>query len=72
VRPEVRSSGVGSALFRAAEDWSRRRGCRTLKVETQNINLPACRFYVHMGEQRLKDPAAVRIWLISARVIGGA
>src|SRR5215469_16054670 len=49
VRPEARSSGVGSALFRAAEEWSRRRGCRTLKVETQNINLPACRFYVHMG-----------------------
>jgi GNAT superfamily N-acetyltransferase len=49
VRPDVRSAGVGSALFRAAEDWSRRRGCRTLLVETQNINLPACRFYVHMG-----------------------
>jgi GNAT superfamily N-acetyltransferase len=49
VRAEARSSGVGSALFRAAEEWSRRRGCRTLKVETQNINLPACRFYVQMG-----------------------
>ena len=23
--------------------------CRSLVVETQNINVPACRFYVHMG-----------------------
>jgi GNAT superfamily N-acetyltransferase len=49
VRPDVRSSGVGSALFRAAEDWSKQRGCRTLMVEPQNTNVPACRFYVHMS-----------------------
>lgn len=49
VRPEVRASGVGTLLFRAVEDWARDRGCRTLKVETQNINVPACRFYARMG-----------------------
>jgi GNAT superfamily N-acetyltransferase len=49
VRPDVRWSGVGSALFRAAEHWSRTRRCRSLVVETQNINVPACRFYVRMG-----------------------
>ena len=49
VRPDARSSGVGSALFRAAEQWCRQRGCRTLKVETQNINVAACRFYARMG-----------------------
>ena len=49
VQPDMRSAGVGSALFRAAEAWSIRRGCRTLKVETQNTNVPACRFYAHMG-----------------------
>jgi GNAT superfamily N-acetyltransferase len=49
VRPDTRSAGVGSALFHAAEVWSRTRGCRTLKVEAQNINLPACRFYARMG-----------------------
>jgi GNAT superfamily N-acetyltransferase len=49
VRPDVRSSGIGSLLFRAAERWSLEKGCRTLKVETQNINLPACRFYRRMG-----------------------
>ena len=49
VSPEHRSSGIGSALFRAVETWSSRRACRILKVETQNVNLPACRFYARMG-----------------------
>lgn len=49
VRPEARSSGVGAALFRASEDWARSRGCRHLDVETQNVNVPACRFYARMG-----------------------
>jgi GNAT superfamily N-acetyltransferase len=49
VRPPARGSGVGSMLFGAVEDWARQRGCRTLKVETQNINVPACRFYARMG-----------------------
>jgi hypothetical protein len=37
------------ALFNAALEWGRTRGCRTLKVETQNINLSACRLYTRMG-----------------------
>jgi len=49
VRPEVRSAGIGTDLYRAVEDWARNRGCRTLKVETQNVNVPACRFYARMG-----------------------
>lgn len=49
VAPEVRGKGVGSALFRAAEAWSRAKGCRQLKVETQNINVAACRFYARQG-----------------------
>ena len=49
VRPECRSAGVGSALFRATEDWIRARGGRALKVETQNVNVAACRFYARMG-----------------------
>ncbi len=49
VRPAARSSGTGSLLFRAVEGWARDRGCRTLKVETQNTNVPACRFYRRMG-----------------------
>ena len=29
--------------------WAAARGCRRLKVETQNINVPACRFYERQG-----------------------
>ena len=40
---------VGSALFRATGDWAGARGFRWLKIETQNVNVPACRFYQKMG-----------------------
>lgn len=49
VAPEVRGEGIGSALFRAVEGWATVRGCRQLKVETQNINMAACRFYQRQG-----------------------
>jgi ribosomal protein S18 acetylase RimI-like enzyme len=49
VSPEARGRGVGPALFRAAEAWAGARGCRHLKVETQNVNVPACRFYERQG-----------------------
>lgn len=49
VAPAQRSRGVGTALFRAAEAWAAARGCRQLKIETQNINVPACRFYARQG-----------------------
>lgn len=49
VLPEARGQGVGAALFYAVECWARARGCTQLKVETQNINLPACRFYQRQG-----------------------
>lgn len=49
VTPEARGKGVGSALFRSAEAWARARGCRKLKVETQNINVSACRLYARQG-----------------------
>jgi GNAT superfamily N-acetyltransferase len=49
VAPEARGGGVGTALFRAAEAWAAARGCRQLKVETQNVNVPACRFYARQG-----------------------
>jgi GNAT superfamily N-acetyltransferase len=49
VSPDARRQGVGSALFRAAEEWGKARGCRQIKVETQNINVAACRFYASQG-----------------------
>ena len=49
VSPEARGRGIGSALFRAVEAWAEARGCEQLKIETQNINVPACRFYARQG-----------------------
>lgn len=49
VAPEQRGAGVGSALFGAVEDWSAARGADWLKIETQNVNTAACRFYMKMG-----------------------
>jgi GNAT superfamily N-acetyltransferase len=49
VQPVQRGKGVGMLLFQHTVRWARERGCRRLKIETQNINVPACRFYVRMG-----------------------
>ena len=49
VAPASRQHGVGTSLMKVAEAWAVARGCRHLKVETQNINLAACRFYARQG-----------------------
>ena len=45
VHPDARRQKAGSALFAAAAAWAQSKGCSELKVETQNTNVPACRFY---------------------------
>jgi ribosomal protein S18 acetylase RimI-like enzyme len=49
VSPEARGAGLGSALFQATAGWAVARGCEWLRVETQNVNVAACRFYQKMG-----------------------
>jgi ribosomal protein S18 acetylase RimI-like enzyme len=49
VLPERRRSGIGVALISEAAAWSRAQDCRYLKIETQNINVAACRFYAAQG-----------------------
>lgn len=49
VAPERRGKGVGSALVSEAARWACERGCREMKVETQDINVAACRFYAAVG-----------------------
>jgi GNAT superfamily N-acetyltransferase len=49
VAPGHRGTGAGSALFQAAEGWAAARGCGWLKIETQNVNVAACRFYRKAG-----------------------
>ena len=49
VAPSARRHGVGAALVATVEAWSAAHGARWLEVETQNINVPACRFYERQG-----------------------
>jgi len=49
VAPDARCQGVGSALLRAAEAHARGLGARAVRVETQNVNVPACRAYQRNG-----------------------
>jgi GNAT superfamily N-acetyltransferase len=79
VLPGLRRSGVGTEIFTHAADWARRRGAVQLKIETQNINVPACRFYsgrgCELGEINLHayagDPEAadevMLVWYLDLR-----
>ncbi len=51
VLPHRRGQGIGTQLFRRAAAWSKTRGCIQMKIETQNINVSACRFYAAQGAQ---------------------
>jgi GNAT superfamily N-acetyltransferase len=49
VHPAFRRHGIGTGLFEAAAEWSAQVGCLEMKIETQNINVSACRFYSSRG-----------------------
>ncbi|MDP2920528.1 MAG: GNAT family N-acetyltransferase, partial [Dehalococcoidia bacterium] len=49
VHPDHRRSGIGTGLFSTATEWARGNGFRQLAVETQNTNVPACKFYASQG-----------------------
>jgi GNAT superfamily N-acetyltransferase len=49
IHPDLRGQGIGSQLIHYAVDYARRQGFRQLKIETQNVNVSACRFYQHCG-----------------------
>jgi GNAT superfamily N-acetyltransferase len=49
VHPQERRRGIGSMLFQHAAQWAKHKGYRQLKIETQNVNVPACRFYAKQG-----------------------
>ena len=49
VAPDYRGQGVGHDLFQYAVQWAQSRGARWLKIETQNTNASACRFYARQG-----------------------
>ena len=41
--------GVGQRLFNMVVDWSRRAGLSQMKIECQNNNVAACKFYHKQG-----------------------
>jgi len=45
VDPDHRHQGIGSRLLLHAGDWAKKRGCSQMRVECQNVNVAACRFY---------------------------
>ncbi len=49
VRPESRRTGIGETIFRYACGWAREQAAIQMKIETQNVNVPACRFYEKLG-----------------------
>jgi GNAT superfamily N-acetyltransferase len=49
--PEERRHGSGSILLKYVADWAQQQGCKYLKIETQNTNVPACRFYAKQGAE---------------------
>jgi GNAT superfamily N-acetyltransferase len=49
VHPAAQRRGVGRTLFDTAANWAKSQGCRLLIVETQNVNVAACKFYRAMG-----------------------
>ena len=59
VHPSARRRGAGRALMKAAIAHCARRSVRELWVETQDINVAACRFYWAMGFELAEiNPAA--------------
>ena len=68
----ARRHGVGRALMTAAEAWTRQQGLPGIMLETQNVNVAACRFYERCGftlsgfDQRLYrgfDPDTIEVAL---------
>ncbi|HEX3648603.1 MAG TPA: GNAT family N-acetyltransferase [Pseudonocardiaceae bacterium] len=57
-----RERGIGSALLRRVSEQARALGARCVWLETQNVNLPAVRFYLGRGfrlcglDETLYDP----------------
>lgn len=49
VRNLARKKGVGRKLLEAAEIWAKTREFKGFMLETQDVNLGACKFYIRTG-----------------------
>lgn len=51
VSESARGQEIGRRLVKRAEDWAAERRLKGLMLETQDLNLAACRFYAKTGFQ---------------------
>lgn len=49
VDDRYKRQGVGTKLFTMAVEWSKLKGLKQMKIECQNNNVQACRFYHKHG-----------------------
>ena len=49
VRDGYRRQGAGQMLFDSCTAWAKNEGYLQMKIECQNNNVPACRFYHKQG-----------------------
>lgn len=60
VSGEERSRGTGALLLSAAEQWSRKRGCKSMSVRSNVIRERAHQFYLRHGYEHYKTQKAFR------------
>jgi ribosomal protein S18 acetylase RimI-like enzyme len=51
VSENYKHQGIGEHLFKMAYNWSKDNGYKKMKIESQNTNIPACRFYQKQGAE---------------------
>ncbi|HEX4535687.1 MAG TPA: GNAT family N-acetyltransferase [Candidatus Acidoferrum sp.] len=60
VADNERSRGTGALLLRAAEQWARSRGCKSMSVRSNVIRERAHQFYLRHGYEHYKTQKAFR------------
>ncbi len=59
VHPDFARQGIGRSLVRAANKWARRRGARSMMLNTQPENESAARLYLSEGFEKMLDQLTV-------------
>jgi GNAT superfamily N-acetyltransferase len=60
VENEERGRGTGAVLLRAAEQWARRRGCKSMSVRSNVMRERAHQFYLRNDYEHYKTQKAFR------------
>lgn len=54
VNDQYKHRGIGQRLFNLAKEWAIEQSLRQIKIECQNNNVPACKFYKKQGAKLCK------------------